>query len=153
MTIIAWDGRYVAADGLATSHSTRCLHPAKKLIVEDGLVFGFCGSLALHAEMLSWFRAGKKADDMPKCSESNNSVLFVFDGGPAARFYKTELPYVEEQEPPFAWGYGAEFAIGAMDAGKGAAEAVEIAIKRNVWLGGPVQVIDLHELRRQEIAA
>lgn len=152
MTIIAFDHRYVVADSMATQGTIRNLRPAEKIIVRENVAFAMSGSVPLFEPMIDWYLSGHKPEGMPKLSDDDHhSTLFVFRDG-CATFYKTELPYGETYEPPMAWGVGADIAIGAIDAGANVRKAVEIAIAGSVWLGGPVQVIDLHELQKGKAA-
>jgi hypothetical protein len=149
MTIIAWDSRYVMADSMATNASKRVAN-AEKLVVRNSTVYGLTGAAALFEPMIAWHIAGADPATVPKGRDADDdATLFVFSTERAA-FYKTELPFAEDfRSSPMAWGIGSEFAIGALDAGADLKTAVEIAIKRSVWLGGPVQIIDLESLKAE----
>ena len=67
--------------------------------------------------------------------------------------FTPKMPYPEEYFAPEAWGVGADYALGAMDSGADAKMAVERAIKREIWLGGPVQVIDLRDCVQGRLAS
>jgi hypothetical protein len=154
MTVIAWDGRYVAADSLKCFGSSRNTKPCQKIMVREGIVFALTGSAALFEPMIKWYLSGKDPEKMPACGDDYKTTkLLVFEGGETASFYMPGLPYPDEFSAPDAWGAGADFAIGAMEAGKSAAEAVAIAIKRETYCGGPVNVIDLLEIQKDREAA
>jgi ATP-dependent protease HslVU (ClpYQ) peptidase subunit len=153
MTVIAWDGRYVAADSLVCYGSTRGAGPVKKIRTTAKAAYALTGHGALFDPMIEWIENGAKPDDKPSCGDnySDTLILQFLDG--KCYGYRVSLPYPDELIAPDAWGAGADFAIGAMEAGKNAAEAVEIAIRRETYTGGPVEFIDLHELGKQEQAA
>lgn len=60
----------------------------------------------------------------------------LFEGGKA--FYEVQAPY--------AIGSGADIALGALDQGATAEEAVKIACKRNVLSGGAVTTVTFDEI-------
>lgn len=153
MTIIAWDGRRVAADSLATRSGLKST-TVEKLKLHEGRVFGLTGAASLFEPMIAWFLAGAEPGSVPKARDANDdATLFVFNADGTAWFYRTELPYGEEAHAPSAWGVGAECAMVAMDCGVDLKTAVEKTIDRHVWLGGPIQVIDLHEIQNKAQAA
>lgn len=154
MTIVAWDGHYVVSDSGAFRGSLRCARGETKIKVVGDVVYAFTGTQLLFEPMLKWHAGGAQLDKVPKAEGDNSSMLIVFEKGRCFLF-AIDLPYPDEMYAPTAWACGREFAIGAMAAGMDARRAVEIAIEHEVWLGGPIQVIDLQEIqtRREEIAA
>lgn len=151
MTCISWDGRHVMADSMATN-GAKNIGGVDKLVVRGDHVFGLTGAAALFDPMIGWYIAGADPLTIPKGRDAaDDATLFVFNENRAA-FYKTELPYAEDfRACPMAWGIGAEFVLGALDAGADLKTAMEIAIKRSVWLGGPVQIIDLQSLKAEAV--
>jgi hypothetical protein len=116
--------------------------PVQKLKIRNGAVFGLTGNGALFDPMIQWYIDGANPEALPKCAEAYaDTALIVFRQGHAC-FYKVNLPYPDDAAAPDAWGAGADFAIGAMEAGASAEQAVELAIRREAYCGGPVQVID-----------
>jgi ATP-dependent protease HslVU (ClpYQ) peptidase subunit len=55
-------------------------------------------------------------------------------------------------DPPFAIGSGMDFALGAMDAGKSPAEAVEIACRRDPHSGGEVTSLSIGNENAADLA-
>ena len=146
MTTIAWSGRFVAADSQVCYGSTKGMGKVEKLRQIGNTVYACIGSGALFSPMVEWIEKGAKLEDTPNVEAEFDASVLVFRDGKCL-VYKARLPYPEELSSPDAWGSGAEFAIGAMHAGATAYAAVEIACMRDVYSGGPVQVIDLQALR------
>jgi hypothetical protein len=152
VTLLAWDGISVATDSLITFGGCKHLQTIEKLRVREGIVFGFTGVGPLFDPMIKWYLDGHKPEDVPRGRDADDdSTLFVFKGG-KAHFYKTELPYANEQFAPMAWGVGDERVQTALDCGIDLVTAMQKAIAREVWLGGPVQIINLSSLK-MEMAA
>jgi hypothetical protein len=142
MTVIAWANGQVATDSMATRGSIKS-KLVEKLKVRNGYVFAATGSAALFDPMIEWFIKGADPATMPKGRDSDDdATLFVFTAS-RCWFYRTEMPYAEEVREPCAWGVGADCVMVALDCGIDLKTAVEKTVARNVWLGGPVQVIDL----------
>lgn len=153
MTVLAWDGRYVAADSLECYGSCRSAKPIQKLRQRGSTIFACTGTGALFEPMIEWYLGGRKLDELPKADDRDKDTkLLVFENG-KAWVYSPSLPYPAELHAPDAWGVGADMAIGAMEAGASAEKAVEVVIKREVYCGGPIQVIDLEALQKLEAAA
>ena len=70
--------------------------------------------------------------------------MVAADGDVQALSYA--CPYAWKMAGPCAFGSGADFATGAMLAGKTAMEAVAIAAQCDIYTGGGVQFIDIQGL-------
>jgi hypothetical protein len=153
MTVICWDGATVAADSLECYGSTRSAKPVQKLRERKGFIFACTGTGAMFEPLIEWYLNDCPKDQIPQCGDSHKDTkLLVFKGG-KAWVLSADLPHPAELYAPDAWGVGADMAIGAMEAGATAAQAVEICIKREVYVGGPVQVIDLTQIGKTLEAA
>lgn len=153
MTVIAWSGTQLAADSLECYGSCRSVRPVQKLRQRGSIVFACTGTGALFEPMIEWYMGGRKIDELPKADDdTKHTKLIVFENG-RAWVYSPAIPYPAEVFAPDAWGCGADLAIGVMENGGSAERAVEIVIKREVYCGGPIQVIDLEALQKLEDAA
>jgi len=152
MTVIAWDGRTVAADSLGVvGHGVRSRLASAKIELRDGVVFGTTGRMGpLRDAWIAWWQAGADAANVPAqggAAEDCGNFLVFKDG--RCFVFSHLIPYACEESAPFAYGSGSEFAIGAMrtdiKAGRSpdATNAVEVAIECDVNCGGPVLTIDL----------
>jgi hypothetical protein len=146
MTVIAYDGRYVAGD---------------TLIVNDGGLRNSCGKLRIwetqvlattgaadHGEALViWFKDGKKPAAFPNVVGSQkDGSLYVFEyGKPIMCFQTYPAPIIFTGEE-FACGSGGEIARAALHLGRDARQAVDAAIELNVYCGGDIEYIDLRKL-------
>lgn len=156
MTVVAWDGRYVAADSLEVSGSSRCTKPVQKIEVREGTVYAVSGAAGLHKPLIDWIHnhaADPEKKPVVHEQHQDTTVIVWRDGRCFA--YDLKMPYPVEYFAPEAWGCSsaAHHVIGAMDSGVNARTAVERVIIRNAAVGGPVQVIDLLELQNIEKAA
>ncbi len=157
MTTIAWCGRYVAADTLAVNgHVTQAPITKIKRSACGKHVYAITGFSAWFDAWIAWFEGGAIFDQCPKMNgeKYDQGNFIVFDvGGKRARQFGCELPYAQECFAPAAWGSGESYAMGAMLMARElgavddvAANAVEIAKKCDRWTGGPVDVVDLHQI-------
>jgi len=154
MTVIAWDSRYVVADGQETSGCLRTAKPVKKIEVRNGVVYAVSGLASLHKPLIDWVHDhGADPEKRPFAhDEHQNTCVVVFREGKCYT-YDLKSPYPTECFAPDAWGCStaAHYVIGAMESGADAKTAVERAIIRNTCIGGPVQVIDLESLKAKAI--
>jgi len=162
MTTVAWDGRVLAVDSQATSGCGTKTTSAKMLTgtwQDRDAAHGGVGSRAEADEIADWlFNRGDKPtlDD-----DSTHGILATYG---QAYFVEGKRPRLIPTMDQFqALGTGRETALGAMHCGSSAEEAVNIAIRVDVYSGGPVQthqpadspraeeVVDVEAYRRLKI--
>lgn len=143
MTTIAWDGETLAADSQSTQGGHKWFKEKKIFRYGDKLV-AYAGREDYGTAFLQWVKAGMEPGEFPEIPNnpegfdligivvSDRGVLEFCDNGSAA-----------PRKAPFAWGSGSHFAIGAMEAGADARQAVKVACRRDLNTGGAVQVFSL----------
>lgn len=140
MTVIAWDGHRLAADkaqnDCGTVRSVTKIHRLK-----DGTLLGTSGDSSTGALVERWYAEGQDRATYPDKDGKVHLLVItpdrkvlMFDGGPLPEFL---------EDPFTAIGCGRGFAIGAMEAGKTATEAVLIACKHDAYCGRGVDVLVL----------
>ena len=150
MTTIAWDGKTLASDSRSTVGDTIVDDVTFKIVVageKDNWTicdmkvkaFAGAGSGAIPAELKDYLIAGIKRDTKLRKGFQFSVIAICERGG--FELYKSDgVDYLEIQplSPKRAMGTGANFALAAMLSGKDAFEAVEVAIKCDVYSGGSV---------------
>lgn len=152
MTIIATDGKTIAADGNGTANDGTIIgHSEKKIRRVGRTVYGFTGISTMLDTMVEWHEAGADPDKCPKSGDPNDQswTLIVFRDGEVRQFTHTGMGRSEVVPSVWAWGVGRDFTIGCLLSGKSAREAVEMAIRHNTWLGGEITVLDVPEAASQ----
>lgn len=146
MTVIAWDGRTLAADKLCTFGPTK--GTVTKIFRHGDCLVGIAGNLSVGMETLEWFKAGAVPADYPAAnrvdrSEGGGASLFVIrPDGTAWKYESTPVPW--KFDSAFcAVGSGDESALVAMHCGKSAREAVEIVCRFNTGCGNGVDILTL----------
>lgn len=149
MTVIAWDGKTLAADRL--SHCNGVRMSVTKIHRFDGMLIGGAGELDMVLEVIEWIRSGRNPEKFPaaqRTRDDNQAVLLVErdfgrGGAPVVRLY-TRAPVAAPYESPFvAVGSGGVIAMTAMHLGKTATEAVEVASQLNAECGGGIDALTL----------
>lgn len=151
MSIIAYDGRIIAADRQCTQY--QMARTATKLVRSGSMVLGWVGDLNVCMLIRQWFEAGADPEEWPEAAseEDGDSVLVVATakGVGTYRQYPVLLPL---EDTRWAWGSGCEIALGCMDSGKTAIEAVEIVSRLNVYCGLGVDWFRLSDLPKEPTA-
>lgn len=145
MTVIAYDGRFVAVDRQCThGHVASAM---TKLYPFGRRALAFCGDAGHGMQLVVWYKSGALPDTYPKNGdEKTNAYLYVFEEGRKVACYETScIPFFVESVP-FTAGSGQEAAKAALLMGASACAAVEIANQVNIHCGMGVDVIDLLEL-------
>lgn len=152
MTVVAWDGRTLAADKRAVNAGMqRTVTKVRKLPIATTdhrpahyvLVAG-SGSFDQVMLMTEWVRAGEDPATFPASQRDKDAYasMVIIDEN---RVYVIEqLPVrfrVEDQL--YAMGSGRDFAMMAMHLGKSAAEAVELAALYQTDCGNGVDAVTL----------
>lgn len=136
MTVIAWDGKILAADK-QTVWGTIPKPTTKIFTLSDGVRFGACGFKDNVEKFRRWVIEGRVRDQRPNIIGEFYGILVEPNG---LCFHYNEA--LEEHNIAGQWaiGSGGDFAMGAMLAGKSAIEAVEIAIQLDVNSGIGVDI-------------
>jgi len=150
MTTIATDGLTIAADGKASAGTMVTSSKVNKVRVLNGVIYAVSGLEAYVQPLIDWHNAGADPAKYPLAKgDGNESCLLVIVEPGRGQYYTYGIPYRVDVEFPFALGSGRDFAIGAMEAGASPLEAVDIAVRRDVYSGGSIQVLDIAEATRQ----
>lgn len=145
MTVIAWDGKTLAADKRMCAGDT--VKTTTKIFRFGRELLGFSGDISVGAELLDWYRAGAKPESFPainRCKDSVASLMLIRADGTAWRYESGPSPFRCEGEF-CAWGSGDESALVAMACGKSAAEAIEVVARFNNGCGNGVDTLTLED--------
>jgi hypothetical protein len=141
LTVIAWDGKTLAADRLLCAGETK--GTGRKIFRVGAELVGFSGTSCEAAAMLAWYRAGADVGSFPQSKGDDYATMLVIRG---RRVWKYDgRAYAYEVKAPCAIGCGAEGAMVAMACGKNAREAVLLASRFNNSCGNGVDVFELKE--------
>ena len=136
MTIIVWRDGIIAADSQTTNGVLA--GKTKKLFKLKNAAIGFAGLLTDGLKLIEFLKSDE--DKPPELSEDFESLMMDLRTGKCA-YYDRTLIAVKIMDKFEAIGTGSELAIGAMEHGATAIEAVRVAIKRDINSGGRVAVI------------
>lgn len=139
MTTLAYRSGILASDSLVTSGGARSGLTARKIRRVGGALVAGCGFIGELERFISWVAAGMTGDDPLRGGETN--ALLIAPGQPLLMFGSTG-PWAVEADF-VAMGSGEDFAFGAMAYGASAIEAIEVAIRFDVYSGGPIQTLKL----------
>jgi hypothetical protein len=146
MTVIAWDGKILAADRQGTVGDT--IYTIQKLFpLSHGGAMATTGHADSAAVMRQWWSDGANKKLWPACQSDKDkwSCLII------ARPNKPVLSYETLPEPLVgvdclaAWGIGREAALGAMAMGADAIKAVEIASRIVIGCGRGCDFIEVNK--------
>lgn len=140
MTVVAWDGKSMAADRRA--ERMNLFSERKKLFEANGVVYGYSGDLASCLEAEKFFVYGLAPEDLRIDYHKGFSFLLYRRKAQTLHSAFNSLVLVEEPVDRFtAIGIGDEFAMGVMAAGFCAETAVSLCNKHIVGCGNGVDVI------------
>lgn len=143
MSVIAWDGKTLAADKQSTYGEQRSV-VTKIFRVPQGLL-GVTGKTEHMKPLLNWFNNFEVPELFPefqKDPEENSAVLLITKERKIMCYGAQVDPFMIEQ-PMYATGCGKDFAMGAMLAGADARRAVEITCQLNVYCGMGIDILTL----------
>jgi 20S proteasome alpha/beta subunit len=140
MTTIAVKDGIVAWDSRATKGGTIADDDCQKMIVVQGVRVWFCGSWADRDRLVEYLITSP-----PETSPIEGSAIVLHEGNlytvgcDKRGMWKCPEPL----NVPLAIGSGSDHALTAMDCGLSAADAVRMAIKRDINSGGRVRTYKL----------
>lgn len=155
MSVIAWDGKTLAADKRA---SLGTLIRTTTKVFNLGTCFAaYAGNADGGEEMLAWFKRGlhettRRTEDermewinatFPASQRDKDDwagLLVIWPDGHLWKFERAPYP-IKFPPQQFAIGSGRDFALAAMHCGKTAPEAVEVACHFDSGCGNGVDVL------------
>ena len=146
MTVIAWDGRSIAADKRAVNNALAVTTTKIRRVVIDGadVILAWAGDQGSGQAMAAWYAAGADPAKFPECQKDDElwARLIVADSA-GAKFYERQPVAIQVEDGFAAWGSGRDFAMVALHLGKTPREAVEIASLFSLGCGNGVDSFDL----------
>lgn len=127
MTVIAWDGRVLAAD--RQSQCGDCKVPVTKIYRMHRCLVGISGNLSMGMEMFEWLKADADPDKFRqdwRDPDKGASLLMITHDGLAWKYESSPYPF-QHHGSTAAAGSGMEVALATMHCGKSAVEAVKLA--------------------------
>lgn len=145
MTVIAWDGRTLAADKQATNGSTK--KATTKIFRHGAELLAVSGDHAEAMAALRWYQQGgcRDGEPWPEFLKGKDGFgLIVIQADRKVWRYEGPVPFSIEGQF-CAFGSGDEAALVAMACGKTAAEAVGLACMYNTGCGMGIDTLQLEE--------
>ena len=141
MSVIAWDGKSLAADKRASLGTL--IATITKIFKVENILVAYSGDACIGEEMLAWFKDGRDATKFPPLQRDKDDwagLLVVWDDGSIWKYERSPYPL---KFPPqlFAMGSGRDFALAAMHLGKTASEAVSVASVFDSGCGNGIDVL------------
>lgn len=140
MTVIAWDGKTLAADKQSTfcglPRTTTKIHRAK-----DGSLMGATGTTAVCVALRNWYDAGAVKVDFP--DKDKEATLLVVKPDGTLLLWDSNATPIRIEDKFHAIGSGRDFALAALHLGHTAREAVEVACKYDVYCGKGIETLEL----------
>lgn len=139
MTTIAWDGKTLAVDSMVTSGDVITGTNEVKLFLDVGRfkAVAISGCIVQLLPLLDWIRSGE--DGTPPKMDESDSIMCVTEKGKLLTFWHGYSSTGQHSKGVSSGGNGWQLALGAMDAGASAVEAIKIACKRNCYTGGKIR--------------
>lgn len=143
ISVVAWDGKTLAADKQATCAGLR-FKTTKIRRLSTGEVLAWTGGIEYGAMIAQWYELGADPEKWPKfqADKENWSRLIVATASGVRVYEQQPIAFVVEDEFQ-AWGAGRDFALGAMWMGASARQAVEITCRFSTDCGCGVDVVEL----------
>ena len=153
MSVIVWDGKYLAADKQATNGSlARTTTKIGKRVLnnkDNSFLWGVTGDADLGAARVEWIaqtRSKSDAGQYPAALPGASTTVMVIDQHGIRMWENVPFPMKLEDEY-VAIGSGRDFALGAMHCNADAAQAVTTASVFDVYCGGGVDLLSMDDLR------
>lgn len=152
MTVIAWDGKLLAADKRATNTDGLVRTVTKITEVhwqdEDSgtdikYITGIAGDPDVCMELLSWFQDGADPSEFPVTADKGDGTLVAISHEFGVQQWSKGPEPIYFEDDFLAWGAGRDFAIAAMAMGMSAVEAVDLASKHNAFCGNGIDVLPM----------
>ena len=159
MTVIAWDGRTLAADRQCTN-SCGAIRTVTKIEKfwwgEEGgdqieVLTAITGDHEIGLELLAWFKDGGVPEEFPESARGDHATLVAISREFGVHVWTKGPQPMRFEDQQLAWGSGRDYAMAALLLGKSAKEAVDLACQLNAFCGGGVDVLELPSAPAEEV--
>ena len=141
MTTIAYRDDVLAGDTQVTCGTTIDGRD-QKVFRKGTLLFGSIGCSGLGERFVSWVRRGMIGEcPTLRPGEKDDDAWGLLFPGADLVLWRFQDRWARHRAPFFAYGSGAEFAMGAMAFGATAEEAVKVATRFDTGTGGEITVL------------
>lgn len=141
MTVVAYDGRTLAADKQAT-HVGYGMTTTKVRRVKLGMAAA-CGDTSVARALMAWAEGGCKADAFPTNAKDSDAQLLLVTFAGKVLLYCGSVHPMEIEDRFTALGSGRDYALAAMHLGCNASEAVKVACEFDAFCGHGVTTMEL----------
>ncbi|MES2148609.1 MAG: hypothetical protein V4508_02340 [Pseudomonadota bacterium] len=144
MTVIAWDGKTLAADKRATSVGNPAT-TTKIFRLKNGCLVGMCGDADAGRVLIDWFEVGAHPSTFPDNRDSDNRcrvVLLIITPDRKVHQLQRTHRLVTFEDKFTAIGSGRDYALAAMHLGFDALKAVEVACALDVDCGNGIDLLE-----------
>lgn len=141
MTVIAWDGRTLAADRMIVDGYTKQV--GTKIHKINGELFGASGCWSTGMARMDWVRAGMNPADYPRVPEDEFGRLLRVTADRRIMLYTVNGLPMQYESPFYAIGSGSDFALAAMYLGHTARQAVHVACELSSECGMGIDTLEL----------
>ncbi|QIG69051.1 putative HslV family peptidase protein [Rhizobium phage RHph_N1_10] len=150
MSVVVYHDGVMAADSRAYSGDAHSIGYKRKIhrLKEGpfaGSLLGICSNVVgLPEEFKAWLERGASREDHAPDNPSFEAIL-VKPNGEAFFYNDAYFCSGPLDNTTFTLGSGKKYALGALKMGASITEAIEIAKECDIWCGGPVVTLPLHE--------
>lgn len=139
MSVIAWDGKSIAADKQATCAGLR-FKATKLRKLPTGAVIGWTGDQDSGEAMAKWYADGADPSKWPAFQDKETWVRLIVATVDGVRVFERQPVAIRVEDTFMAWGAGRDYALAAMRCGKTAAEACAVAMEFEATCGLGIDV-------------
>ena len=139
MTTVAYRDGLIAGDSLVSMGSHIATKRFCKIIKTETHLAGFSGDAQYASSFLEWVRGGCNERRIPKGDTGEIDAFTVDREGMIVSYGDKMTPMRMGRLPFYAIGSGWAYALGAMEMGATADQAVKIAAKHDTATGGRVR--------------
>lgn len=135
MSVIAYDGKIIAADKCALVNGT--IFTCEKLIYDkpNNCFYAGNGCLDTIMALVYWAKKGCKIEEWPSFQNTDDWSELVIVNTDGVKIYQRQPHAIAHTDSILTFGSGKDIALGAMEMGADAIKAVEIACKRDSACG------------------
>lgn len=151
MSVVAWDGKWLAANTTSISSGLKTKTIKTRCVEKNGktaIIYAWVGDISVGRMLAEWHEKSKRSQDFPSVDKDDGATLIIVSRHMCSQLSSHQPSMVPIDGAFESWGSGFQVAMGAMYMGASPMNAVRAANSLITTCGGGIEYYNLETMER-----